>query len=441
MKRLGAALTFSIAMLSAAPALAGVEDTFGLGPRPMALGGSYAARPGDYSAVYYNPAGLSPGSEAGRRGGFFDLSLAVVYAHPRLHVTGADGGEVPTPDTPDTAGAILGSRFSVGQPFGIEGLNMGLSVYVPKHLFEWAIRPDDDVQWALLTDRTQVLSAHTALAYRITPWLSVGAGLRILFDVQTLTRGQVTDVRLETDPDTNKSVVKTSTRLGTNAEVFGRVSPIFGLLVTPLEELRIGVSYRHKSYVDDWGDTRLAGVPDLGNLGYTHRFAHYFEPSQVTLGVSADLSRELDVSFDLTYARWSEALTTNHNFFYRDQQDGGIWGDTWVPAFGARWRPTSKLSVFGGYRFQKSPIDNFGGPTNLLDADRHVIATGFEIGLGELDASLTLGLNDVILVEGHEDKDFRRFESDTAWQKNPGYPSLSYGGHLIAGSVGVEARW
>jgi long-chain fatty acid transport protein len=430
----------ALALLLTTPAYAGIEDTFGLGPRPMALAGSYTARPGDFSAVYYNPAGLSPRSEADRTGGFFDLSLAAVYGRPTLYVTREDGSEIVTPEPADTSGGLLGARFSVGQPFGLEGLNMGISAYVPKHLFQWAIRPDDDVQWALLTDRTQVISSHFALAYRIAPWLSLGAGLRFLFDVQTLTRGQVTDVYLETDPETNRSVVKTSTRLGTNAQVFGRVSPIFGVLVTPLEELRIGLSYRHKSYVDDWGDTRLSGIPDLGNLGYTHRFAHYFEPTQVTLGVSADVSREVDVSFDLTYSRWSEALTTNHNFFYRDDENGGIWGDTWMPAAGVRWKLDDAISLSLGYRFQKSPIDNFGGPTNLLDNDRHVIGTGVELALGE-NAAVTFALNHVILAERSEHKDFRRFTSDAAWQKNPGYPGYSHGGHVTAGSIGVESRW
>ncbi len=144
---------------------------------------------------------------------------------------------------------------------------MGLSVYAPKSLFRWTIRPDDDVQWALLTDRTQVISIHTGLAYRITPWLSLGAGLRVLFDVQTLTRGQVTTVESDTDPVTGKQVIRTHTRLGTDAEVFGRVSPLFGALITPLEGLRIGLVYRHESFVDDWGNTRITGVPGSGKPG------------------------------------------------------------------------------------------------------------------------------------------------------------------------------
>lgn len=421
----------------ATPARAGIEDTFGLGPRAMALGGSYAARPGDFAAAYYNPAGLSPGGSREEHGGFFDLSAAYVYAHPTLHVTRDDGAEIHTPGEPDTTGAVVGARYSLGQPFGLDGLNMGLSVYVPSHLFRWAIYPDDDPQWALLMDRTQVISAHTAIAYRIAPWLSLGVGLRLFFDVQTLTRGQVTSL----EPGANSSGVRAHTELGTDAQVFGRVSPTAGALVTPMDSLRLGLTYKHKSYVDDWGDTRIRNVPILSNMGYTHRFAHYFEPTQLTLGVGYDVTSQVDVSFDLTYARWSEALSTNHNQF-----TDAVWGDTWTPAFGARFEALPGFRVLGGYRFQKSPLDNFGGQTNLLDNDRHVVSMGLEGDLQtlvskSLDASVTLALEEVMLVSRSETKDYRRFRSDTAYQTNQGYPSYSHGGHVMALSLGMEARW
>jgi long-chain fatty acid transport protein len=437
-RRRGLALVAALAGLAIpAPALAGVEDTLGLGPRAMALGGSYAARPGDFAAVYYNPAGLSPGGTPDRSGGFFDLTAGWVYAHPSLHVTRADGSEIVTPGEPDTVGAVVGARFSVGQPFGIEGLNMGISAYVPNHLFRWSIYPDDDVQWALLMDRTQVVSAHTALAYRLTPWLSLGAGLRISFDVQTLTRGRVTSV--EYDQTTGK--VRTHTELGTDAQVYGRVTPLFGALITPNDHLRFGLTYKHASYVNDWGDTRIREVPILSNMGYTHHFAHYYEPMQLTAAAGVDVTPELDLSFDLTWARWSQALSTNNNTF-----GSGVWGDTWTPAVGARFAAAPGFRLLAGYRFQKSPLDNFGGPTNLLDNDRHVATVGLEAELSELvskslDASVTLAMEEILLVERTETKDFRRFPSDTAWQKNPGYPSYSHGGSVMALSLGLEARW
>ncbi len=440
--RLLATAACAVVTLAALPARAGVEDTLALGPGAMALAGSCAARPGTYASTYYNPAGLAPGGGVVEKGGFFEGAASLVYAHPTLHVSGPGGREIATPETPDTAGVVVGTRFSVGQPFHLDGLDMGLAVYVPSHLFQWSIRPDDDVQWTLLTDRTQVLSAHAGIAYRLTRWLSLGVGLRVLFDVQTLTRGVVTSVALEPDPQTGKDVVRTHTQLGTDAQVFGRVEPLFGATITPVDRLRIGLVYRQASHVDDWGNTRISGVPDLGVMGYSHHFSHYFEPSEMTLAVGVDAGAGVDLSADLTYGLWSEALSTNRNFFGE-----GNWGNTLTPAFGARWRATPAFALMAGYRFQRSPVDNFGGPSNLLDADRHVGSLGFQLDLGKafhwpsIDARVTAALMDIVLVEQSETKDFRRFPSDTALMKNPGYPSYVYGGHVLATSLGVEARW
>jgi long-subunit fatty acid transport protein len=436
-------------LTTAGVAAAGIEDTFGLGPGPMAVAGSYTARPGDFAAAYYNPAGLAPGGSTEEKGGFFEASIALVYGHPSLFVVGSRGQSLPTHAVSDTAGAVVGARFSVGQPFHLDGLDMGLAVYLPSHIFEWSIQPDDQLQWSLLTDRTQVLTANLALAYRVARWLSLGVGVRVGFDVQTNITGQVTGVNLVTNKATGEPSIQASSQIGTDATVYGRVAPTAGVLITPTDGLRAALSFRGESYVDDWGSAVVSGVPGLGNLGYDFRFAHYFEPTELTAAVGADLGGGVDISADLTYARWSDALTTNRNFFGCGNApcDGPspIWGDTWTPAFGVRWRATRAFALMAGYRFQKSPLDDFGGPSNLLDNDRHVPSTGFELDLSKLvpslDARIKVGLQYVVLVDRTETKEFERFPSDAAWQSNPGYPSYSYGGHVVAGSVGVEARW
>jgi hypothetical protein len=437
------ACALAVGVSFAGEATAGIEDTFALGPGPMALAGSYAARPGDFAAAYYNPAGLAPGGAVEEKGGFFEASIALIYGHPSLYVMSAAGRPIATPPAFDTAGALIGARFSVGQPFHIDGLDMGLALYLPSHVFEWTIRSDDTPQWALLTDRTQVLTANLGLAYRAFRWLSLGVGVRVAFDVQTNINGVLTSINYLND--------QASAQLGTDATVYGRVAPLVGVLVTPVDGLRVGMTYRGTSYVDDWGSAVVATGPQIGigNLGYDFRFAHYYEPTEVTAAVSADIGAGVDFSADLTYARWSDALSTNRNFYGCGSSpcDGPspIWGDTWTPAFGLRWQTTRAFALMAGYRFQKSPLNNFGGPSNLLDNDRHVPSTGFEVNLAKLvpslDARIKVGLQYVILVDRTETKEFQRFPSDAAFEANPGYPSYSYGGHLVAGSVGVEAKW
>jgi hypothetical protein len=265
----------------------------------------------------------------------------------------------------------------------------------------------------------------------------------LTFDAQTDINGVLTHFDTMTDQAT--------AQIGTDATVYGRAAPVFGALLTPIDRLRIGLTFRGESYVDDWGSTILATGPQvgLGNLGYDFRFAHYFEPMELVGAMSADLGGGVDASFDLTYSRWSDALSTNRNFYGCGLApcDGAspIWGDTWTPAAGVRWRATRALAWMAGYRFQRSPLNNFGGPSNLLDNDRHVPSTGVQLDLFQvaswLDARVTLGLQYVVLVDRTETKDFQRFMSDAAFETNPGYPSYRYGGSLVAGSIGVDARW
>jgi len=118
-----------------------------------------------------------------------------------------------------------------------------------------------------------------------------------------------------------------------------------------------------------------------------------------------------------------------------------------IPAFGARFRATSALALMAGYRFQKSPIDNFGGPSNLLDCDRHIESLGLDLHLGKLlhaptfDVHLTAGLQYTVLVERTEVKNPQLFPSDALYYSNPGYPSYSYGGHMVATQATLQARW
>jgi len=424
-------------ILFASTAHAGFEDSLGVGPEAMSLGGSFAARAGSYANAYYNPAGLAP---VGEKGGFLDMAVGAVFAHPTLHASLPNGNVLLTPsavlngapqEVADTGGFLFGARFSVGRPFKLDGLDMGLAIFIPGHLFDWHDRPDDDVRWQLMDDRNQVISIHAGLAYRINKYISLGLSVRALFNAQTNTTGEATSVELD---KTTKQII-THTRLGTDSQVFGQAYPIAGVLITPIDRLRLGVVYRNKSYVDDWGTTRISGVPDLGTIGYSSHFTHYFEPMQLTLAASFDITQSLDVSADVTWARWSEALSNNLNFW-----GPGRWGDTIVPAFGLRWKATNALSLMMGYRYQRSPIDNLGGPSNMLDCDRHVESLGLDVNFLKM-FRFTAGLQYTVLVDRTEVKDPRRFPTDALFHSNPGYPSYTFGGHEIATQATLEARW
>jgi len=423
---------------------AGIADTVGLGPRATALGGSYAARPGDWAAAWYNPAGLSPRpGVAADAPGFLQVAFGLAYAHPVVSVSGLGGEEVPlAAPTPDTAGLMVGTRFDLGQPFGVEGLGVGVALYLPTDLFDWQIRPDDDVQWAFLTDRTQHVGVHAGAAFRPWPWLAVGVGVDVLFDVATVSRAQVVGFSQETDEETGELLLEVDTQLGEDVTMYARVAPTAGLLLVPAGWLRLALAYRGENMVEDWGHTRIVGAPGMGDLGYTHLFAHYYRPHELTLAGAVRAGGSLWLSADLTWGQWSEGLTTYHSAL-----GPGRFGDTLTTAVGLEWTVAVGLRVLCGYRHVPRPFDNLGGPDNLLANDQHVGSAGMDVLLDELlgraDLPLTLSWAVQVpwLVEREERKDFRRFASDARLEANPGAAGYRYGGLVPAVSVALEMRW
>ncbi len=418
-------------LLAPASAWAGIADSVGLGPRASALGGSMAARSGDLSALHHNPAGLRAPADGA---GFMDASFGVVWAKPLLHVDGVDGAAAPdTVPVDDTLGLTMGLRLDPGARWGVKGWALGVGVWTPTHLFAWKIHPDDQAQWLLHTDRTQHISVRAGLAREILPGLVVGAGLRVMFDTETNTRAVVTDVRRGAEGPEGDGGIEVATRMGEDVTVFGRTAPVLGARWDG-EAMSLGVAWRGELYVDDWGRTRIIGAPGLGDAGYAHRFSHYYEPTEVAFAGALQAAPGLRLSMDATWSRWSEGLTTNHQ-----RLGPGRYGDTLVVAAGASADLGWGVAMMG-YRHMPSPFDNFGGPTNLMDNDRHVVSVGVQAPLAE-GVRLLASASAQILPERVETKDWRRFESDEELRGNPGAEGYVHGGAVVASALAVEASW
>ncbi len=435
------ALAAVLALATAAPARADAENGLGLGPRAGALAGAVGATPIGSSAVHYDPAALALGDA---EPGFAELAVAFLWAHPLLWVEGVDGQEAPelAADPEPTAALLVGTRFDLGHAFGLRGLHAAFALYTPAaHIFEYDNHPDDRPQWLMWTDRTQHLSVWAGLGVRVTEWLSLGASVRVLFDIELFTTGRVLGVEETTDPRTGEMTVSAETELGEELTVFGRASPILGAVVTPVPDLSFGLAWRGATRVDDWGWARVGGeAAGLGNLGYVYRFSHYYRPHEIALSAAWEVRTDLRLSSELTWAMWSRAVGGSFDRL------PGRFGDTLVPAVGVEWAVRPGLDVLAGYRFVRAPFDNLGGPTNLLDNDRHEPSVGMEIALDRLTGEdlpfvLSWSFRLAALSSREERKDWRRFESDADLTHNPGYPGYRHGGVVPSAQAGVEARW
>lgn len=441
------ATAWALALVACLPSVARAdsENGLGLGPRVAAQGGAVSAVPVGVAAVHYDPAALAIGPD---EPGFVELTAAFLWAHPVLYVEGLDGADAPelVAEPRDTAALLLGTRFDLGSGLGVDGLHAALALYTPvSHIFAYSNHPDDRPQWLEWTDRTQHIGIWAGLGWRIADWLSVGASLRVLFDLELYTTGRVRSVERGIDPATGETAVTADTELGEELRVYGRVAPILGVVVTPVPDLapdlHVGLAWRAETMVDDWGWARVVGeTGGLGNLGYVYRFAHYYRPHELVLSASVRPVPALRLSVDLTWAMWSLAVTGTH------AEVPGRFGDVLVPAIGAAWTASPGVELLAGYRFEPAFFDDLGGPTNLLENTKHVPSIGMELDLATLTGEpipfrVSWSLRLAVLVQDEEKKDWRRFESDAALEANPGSPGYRYGGVVPSAQVAAEASW
>ena len=242
-------------------------DVYGYGPRAAAMGMAYTGLADDYSATYYNPAGLAQIPRNTFAAGYF-------YADPRLSLR----------LTP-AAFATRGQRAAVGRLArhqervdGVAGyfagmtlqitdyLAVGIASYLPQG---FAIRLDPTSSrvpsFVTYENHEHRLVALVAAALRPIHQVSIGAGVSILADAKGLLTLPVefNNRNLSLDPDQ-----PAQEKVSTNAKL--RISfpltlwPFAGVLVTPSKWFSIGATYRSHF---EW-DVRIKVDAALGLTDY-----------------------------------------------------------------------------------------------------------------------------------------------------------------------------
>jgi long-chain fatty acid transport protein len=425
---LGAVLAPAVwlaAWLAPAAARANEADTYGLGSRSAALGGAVAADATDFSANYYNPAGL-----VGARGP--SLSIGYTYAHNHLTTNGQDNGVA------DVHG-IVGGLALPGTFFGVP-FAFGVGLYMPDSGLSQVVALRQEVpRWALYGESSSIVFIAANLAVRPVPWLELGGGVAFLaatkgsfqitgtLDIQNLYNSQL---RHEVDADL--SAVRYP-QVGARVQV-----PGFGYLAAV---------YRGETKLDLQLTAHLQGqvktplginVPLTYDL--TTQTADAFLPQQFVLGASFQRVRRLTVDLDFTYVNWSSyesptAITTAN---LAVQLPPGLMNaitlppnpkpvtiippgfhDQLVPHLGVEYvfpvagglrrldgdpieRRALEIPVRAGYVYERTPVPPQTGTTSYIDTDRHTVSLGTGLTLNApgsvLKGSLALDVHGALSV-------------------------------------------
>lgn len=343
----------------------------------------------DFSAVFYNPAGL-----VGAKG--MDFSLGYFHADHQLAMNDRDV------EVESVRGLVFGFA-APGELFGLP-FAFGLATHLPdKRLSRIRTRAQDEPRFELYDNRPQLLYLSTALAVRPWHFLELGFGISYL----AATRGNLEIGGTANLQDPHASQLRHEVR----ADLRSVRYPQGGMRLHLGESLALGLAYRDEARLPLRLDTRLAGTIDaLGlEIPVTHTLRSsnvgVFLPRQVTLGARAKLLDDrLTVNLDLAYEQWSayESSVSLSEAHLDVKLPPGLpvtipknpeptrlippnFRDRLVPRLGAEYQMEMSEAIEmpwrAGYAYERSPVPDQRGVTNFVDSDRHVLSAGVGLRL------------------------------------------------------------
>lgn len=358
---------------------------YGAGPAGQALGGAITAQTEDSFAAFYNPAGL----------GFLEngeITLQFLTINPNLQIQRLD------PDT-DTSiqDAVPASTFglNIGATIPIipKKLMAGMALYMPQGINLLNAQSLDPQRpqfymYQSLHDRFELVPA---ISYRPIPEVSLGAGV----ELSAVVGATLSSIVLGVDPATNNAILQRD--LVADAKIIA--SPIIGTTIAPIEQLKLGFSFKGKN---DGSIGVVADVqtedPNLADLTLSTNTVIFFVPTQISFGASFDLTPQISLMASVDRDFWSKAenpetivaTTVNVNgntALTLDTAEVALnFIDTTTPRFGVEISPIEEVKIRAGYFFRPTHVPNQTQPeSNFLDGDIHGVSFG---AAGELKNTL-----------------------------------------------------
>ncbi len=340
-----------------------------VGTKAATMGGAFIGLANDYSAVYWNPAGLTQMNEQNFAvyGSF--IMPEATYKLP------AYGIDTKTKDTIYPSGAL-----GYFKPFS-EKLVLGFLVYVPSGSgSEWngedlaVLAKGYDLEWKSMIG---MVTFSPAVAYKISDMVSVGATINFNYGM------------LEFDTAGLGQYSENLTGTGIGATI--------GLMIKPSEKFSFGLSYKTPVKITATGDITMEGAPLLGLPGLTASTTATREitwPMWFGAGIAVKPNDKLTVTADIQFTNWKELDEISINF---DNQIWNLlfaklfafhlhWDNTIQYRFGLEYLLSDSLALRAGYYHDPSPAP--AETLNILLPE--ITYNAFTFGIGYKSGNLQL---------------------------------------------------
>lgn len=376
---LASLLFFGTAVTGLASGFAVIEQSAnGLG---NAFSGGNAGSLGDASTIFFNPAAMTQLESPNLVAAGHVIAPTFEFdndgsSYPLLGmpVTGADGG--------NGGETVFVPNLYVAHGLS-EAMTMGIGINAP-----YGLMTEYDSDWvgryhAIKSD-LKSLNINPALAWRISDKLSMGLGVSAQYVEAELSTaidfGGI--VAAAGTPGTAPQMLDGRGKLEGDDWAYGFNA---GLLCTPRDGSRIGLSYRSKIEHTIDGDATFSvpppamGLQAMGLFVDTSGKADLDTPDTAGIGLSQMVGEKLEVMIDATWTGWSsfEELRVQYGSMQPDSVTEEDWKDTWRYAIGVNYFCDDKWTLRAGTAYDESPVPDAQHRTpRIPDGDRLWVSLG-----------------------------------------------------------------
>ncbi|MFC2166533.1 OmpP1/FadL family transporter [Acidobacteriota bacterium] len=362
----------------------------GLGARMVAMGGAFVGLADDFTAVMWNPAGLAQmnATTFGLSGDIilpkgtyqFDFFGIDAETESKMYPAGMVGFFTPVGDN-------IVAGISVYTPSGLgaswDGADMAALSGVP-------FVGNPNMVWESFIGQ---VSISPAVAFKISDIFSVGAALNVNYGLFNIDR--TAGFAMVQHPVAGLLFVD----LGQYSEksTGWGIGGTIGVLVKPIEEVSVGVSFRTPIKVKFDGDSSIENFDTLGLPTETTFTREVTSPMWLGIGVAFHPADNITITADGHYTNWGtlDKAETHYADLYWQAALADeaalelMWEDKWQFRFGVEYWVSDTFAVRAGY---------YNDPTPSPDTTLNVLVPGYDFnaitgGVGIVMNKFTIDLS------------------------------------------------
>ncbi len=393
-----AALAAAVGFLPAPRLEAGGYEWFGLGSRAAAMGGAFIGLADDWTAAYWNPAGLAQLEGSG-------VGVNFLSPHPTLKGSDSFANLPPSPQTAEkykytkdmfiNYSGVEPDKFNktsstyhfyhaqgAGAYVSLPEFTLGLTIYSPLGYYsDW----NDTIPYGMGTGGTiygknyqelVIVETQLTIAREIAPGLYAGAGVALLYD--HLKRESTKIVR-------NSHILDYRYDFSIKDDGFG-AEGMAGILYRISEMVSVGGVYRTGATVKMTGKAS-ASLDFMGVYESTHNTYRFRHPPTWGIGVAVRaIPDRLTLTADFQQTLWSFYRTNvqydQEGMLLQSSSYDEDWRDSNRYRIGGEFLIKPEWAVRAGFAYDESPLpDKSVSLAHIPDVDRNnvTLGTGFEL--------------------------------------------------------------